>query len=73
MYVIIVDPADKPLTIPVEESIVATEVLLLLHVPPDVELLKVVEPPTQRFVDPDIAETVETTVTIFVTVHPATL
>ena len=41
-----------PVTTPVDEPIVATDVLLLLHVPPVVVLLSVVVVPTQMLVVP---------------------
>ena len=48
-------PDETPVTIPVDEYIVATEVLLLLHVPPDTELLKAIVEPTHTPVVPAIA------------------
>ena len=42
-------PAVRPEIAPVEESIVATPVLLLDHVPPVLVEAKVVEPPTHIF------------------------
>jgi hypothetical protein len=47
-------PADKPLTIPVVAPTVPTAVLLLLHVPPDTELVWVIVLPTQTLLLPDI-------------------
>ena len=49
---IIAVPAATPLTTPVVEPMVAIPVLLLLHVPPDVMSLSVVELPTQTLVVP---------------------
>ena len=46
-------PAAIPLTVPVE-PIVATEVLLLLHVPPDVVFDKVIVDPAQTEDEPTI-------------------
>jgi hypothetical protein len=46
-YVIVVVPAPAPVTTPDESPIVATTVLLLIHVPPVTELDKVVLLPTQ--------------------------
>jgi hypothetical protein len=54
-YVIIAVPAKTPVAIPVAEPIVATDVLLLLHVPPAVLLLKEVARPVQTVVVPVIA------------------
>ncbi len=45
-------PAATPLATPVLEPIVATDVLLLAHVPPDELLFKVVVAPAQTFVVP---------------------
>lgn len=58
-------PDDTPVTVPIVPT-VATPVLLLLHVPPLVELLNAVEAPTQIAVDDGvIPATVAITVTIF--------
>ena len=51
----LVVPADTPLTTPVEDTIVALEVLLLLHVPPIPVLVRVVVAPVQSEVEPLIA------------------
>jgi hypothetical protein len=40
VYAITVVPTDKPLATPVVEPTVATVVLLLVHVPPDVVFVK---------------------------------
>jgi hypothetical protein len=40
-------PPDTPVTTPVDETTVATEVVLLPHVPPAGELARVVVEPTQ--------------------------
>ena len=45
MYVILAVPAETPVTMPELLPIVATEVLLLLHVPPVVALLSVMVNP----------------------------
>ncbi len=47
-------PALKASTVPVEPT-VATVTLLLLHVPPETLLVKVVEPPVQSEAVPPIA------------------
>jgi hypothetical protein len=69
----IVVPAVIPETIPVPEPTVATVMLLLLHVPPDVILLSVVAAPAQMAIVPVIAATdgFTETVTVPVPVHPA--
>jgi hypothetical protein len=48
-------PADTPVTIPVDEPTVATRSLLLIHVPPDIALLKVVVNPVQTPLVPVMA------------------
>jgi hypothetical protein len=50
-------PADTPVTTP-EEVTVATAVLLLLHVPPDVESCRPTDVPTQVLEGPVIGETI---------------
>lgn len=62
-------PAERPFTIPVAIPTVATEVVLLVHVPPPV-LLNVVVLPTQTLETPVIADGSELTVIVFVVVHP---
>ena len=59
-------PAATPIQVPVAEPIVATAVLLLLHVPPPVASVKVPGTPEQMAVSPDIAATGELTVTVVV-------
>jgi hypothetical protein len=61
MYVIVVVPAARPDTIPVEEPIVATVASELLHEPPAVPQESVVAPPWQMFVLPTIGLIAETT------------
>ena len=51
---IVVVPADTPVITPADPAI-ATEVLLLLHVPPAVALLSEVVNPAHTLVFPDIA------------------
>jgi hypothetical protein len=51
-YVITADPVVIPLTTPVDASTVATDVLLLLHVPPDSDALTEVVAPTQTLAEP---------------------
>ncbi len=71
VYMIIAVPAPTPVAIPVAEPIVATEVLLLLHVPPpDAGSENVVFEPAQIVVAPDMADTSVLTVTVAVTLHP---
>ncbi len=67
-------PADTPVQLtglPVE-PMVATLVLLLLHVPPDVALDSVVELVSQMMAVPPIAAGTELMVTICVAIQPAT-
>ena len=47
-------PTETPLTTPVVEPIVATDVLLLNHVPPEVASVKVIDDPTHSIDDPMI-------------------
>jgi hypothetical protein len=50
-------PVATPVTTPVPEPTVATDVLLLLHVPPEVASLNVlVEPPAHTLAVPDIGD-----------------
>jgi hypothetical protein len=55
---------------PVDEPMVATASLLLLHVPPDTVLLKVLDAPTPMFTVPVIAAGVWLTVTGMVVKQP---
>jgi hypothetical protein len=63
-------PADTPETIPVDEPIVATVVLLLLHVPLPIPSVRVVVWPTQTRVVPKIAVGSGVTVITFVLKQP---
>ena len=47
-------PTETPLTTPVVEPIVPTDVLLLIHVPPVVASVNVIEEPTHIMEDPII-------------------
>jgi hypothetical protein len=51
--VIVAEPEDTPVTVPVSEPIAANELLLLLHVPPPASV-SVIEEPTQVLVIPAI-------------------
>lgn len=66
-YVIIDVPAISPLTMPVVDPMVATAVLLLVHVPPDTVLPSVVVKPIHTLVAPVMVVGVGCTVTILVT------
>jgi hypothetical protein len=55
-YVIVVDPEVFAVTTPVEELMLATLVFEDDHVPPEVELDKVVVKPAQIVVSPEIGE-----------------
>ena len=70
LYVIVVVPAVTPVTIPVDEPIVAIPVLLLLQVPPVVALLIVTVPPIHTALPPVIAAGNGLTVTVLVVAHP---
>jgi hypothetical protein len=63
-------PEATPPTTPVPDITVATLVLLLVHVPPPVLLVKVVELPTHMLVEPAIAAGLAVTVTVAVTRQP---
>ena len=54
IYVIVTVPPAIPVTIPVNEPIVAMVLLLLLHVPPDVLSLTVINEPAHTESGPDI-------------------
>ena len=69
VYVIVAVPAFTPLTTPLEEPTVATDISLLLQVPPPPSL-NVVVAPAQTVVVPEIAEGNGLTVTGFVAEHP---
>ena len=56
VYEIVAMPADTPLTKPVDEPTVATDISLLLHTPPGVVLLNVNTPPEQRLPVPVIGD-----------------
>jgi hypothetical protein len=60
-------PADTPTTLPLVDPTVATEVLLLVHVPPEVRSVSVLEDPTQTLVVPAMAAGSAFTVTGAVT------
>jgi hypothetical protein len=64
-------PPDTPPTIPVDEPIVAIDVLPLIQVPPLVALLKAVVPPTQTVGVPVMDAGNGLTVTIVVTLQQA--
>ena len=63
-------PADTPVTFPVAEPTVATDVLLLLQVPPLVTSDSGIEKPTQTTAGPVIAAGIGLTVTTVVVKHP---
>ena len=63
-------PDTKPETIPVPDPTVAIEILLLLHVPPEVTSLNIVVKPVQTFVTPVIADGDELTVIIEIVRQP---
>jgi len=63
-------PSVMPVTVPVEDPIVATPVLLLLHTPPLVELVNVVVKPTHTLVVPPIAAGFGLTVKLVTAIQP---
>jgi hypothetical protein len=69
-YVITVVPVVIPLTMPEVDPTVATEVVLLVHVPPGVASVSVIVDPAQTLVGPPMAAGVALTVTIVVARHP---
>ena len=58
MYVIVAVPAVTPVTLPVIVFTVATAALDVVHTPPDVVLVKIVEEPIHAFMVPPIAASV---------------
>ena len=70
LYVIIAVPNPAPVKLPEPDKIEATDTLLLLHVPPVVPSLKVVEEPRHTLVAPLIGTGVRFTVTFCVARHP---
>ncbi len=60
-----------PLTIPLDEPIVATAVFVLIHVPVVIESVNAEVPPRQTFADPMIGPGIWFTVTVCVMVHTA--
>jgi hypothetical protein len=63
-------PADTPFTIPENVPIIATAVLLLLHVPPGVGLVSIVVVPRHALSRPDIGLGSGFTVTVVIAVQP---
>ncbi len=70
VYLITDVPALIPVTIPEDDPIVATPVLVLVQVPPIVVLLAVIDNPTQTLAGPVIVAGSGFTVTIVVVKHP---
>ena len=70
VYDIVALPRLDPVTTPDDEPTLATEVLLLVHVPPVMVSENIVAEPTQTFVAPVITEGFGSTVTILLIVHP---
>ena len=66
----VVEPFNTPLTIPEADPTVATEVALLVHVPPVVALLRVVVDPIHTFATPEIVSGKAFTVATFTVEHP---
>ena len=70
LYVIVAVPRDTPVTIPLLIPTVATDVLLLVHVPPAVGSLIDMVAPTQTAVGPVIVPGSGFTVTVIVAAQP---
>jgi hypothetical protein len=70
VYVTLVVPTLRPAKTPLVEPMVPTDVLLLLHVPPDVASLRVVVEPRQTVVEPVMACTWLTVTTVVAVLHP---
>ena len=70
VYVIVEVPVDTPVAIPLAEPIVATAVLLLVHVPPPDASVKVVVVPGHACNVPEIAAGNGFTVTACVAIQP---
>ena len=71
VYVIVADPADIPVTIPVPDPTVATDVLLLVHIPPPEASVKAdVDPMQYTDVVPPIGAGKAFTVNIVVAIQP---
>jgi hypothetical protein len=69
-YVIIVVPIVMPHAVPEEEPIVATDVLLLVHMPPGTASVNAVQLPAHTPVAPVMGDGEAKTVTVVVTVQP---
>ena len=61
------DPKESPVTTP-DELTVATEVLLLVHTPPEVASVNVLVLPKHEVAEPEIAATVPEVLTVTVNV-----
>jgi hypothetical protein len=70
VYEITTVPADRPVTTPVDEPMVPTVTLLLLHVPPLAELLSVAITPIHMVDGPEIIGGGLTIVTVIVLLQP---
>ena len=70
VYDTAIRPVEIPETIPVDEPMVATEVLLLLHMPPGVASESVVVVPAHKLVAPVIAAGTGFTVNVTPEVQP---
>jgi len=68
-YIMVVDPGVVPDNTPLPRPMVATVVLLLVHVPPAGESVRDIVPPAQTVVGPTIAPGC-TTVTVIEETHP---
>ena len=64
VYEMVTTPAETPVTTPVVAPTVATDVLLLLHEPPDVASVSVIVEPVHTELLPDIAAADVVTVTV---------
>jgi hypothetical protein len=73
LYVMVVTPAETPVTTPDAESTDAIEGLRLVHKPPDIESPNVVEDPVHTVLLPEIGAGAAVTVTDLVTLQPPTV
>ena len=64
-------PAATPVTTPVEEPTVAFGIALLVQVPPDAVSVRAIVAPIHAVEDPEMAEGIAYTVTVFAVIHPA--
>jgi hypothetical protein len=64
--VIFTIPADTPVTTPVDNPTVATDILLLVQLPPGVGFVNVIVVPTQWLLGPELGITTGTGLTLII-------